>query len=109
MTVAIIMRYYRPIGLLVFLQSIEREPFMAIIHQAYFDESGKKGDHPVVTFSGVAVSSKQGIGKRHRGRVFRLALTWLRVRQRVEGLAGFEPATCGLGNQGAVLTGFENF
>ncbi len=28
---------------------------MAVI-QAYFDESGKKGDHPVVTFSGVCVS-----------------------------------------------------
>lgn len=29
---------------------------MAIIHLAYFDESGKQSDHPVVTFSGVAVS-----------------------------------------------------
>ena len=46
-------------GPLGFLQTIELEPFMAMIHQAYFDESGKKGDHPVVTFSGVAVSQSK--------------------------------------------------
>ncbi len=27
----------------------------------------------------------------------------------VEGLGGFEPPTCGLGNQGAVLTGLDSF
>ncbi len=27
----------------------------------------------------------------------------------VEGLAGFEPATCGLGNHGAVYTGLDSF
>lgn len=31
---------------------------MAVIH-VYFDESGKKGDHPVVTFSGVGASENQ--------------------------------------------------
>ena len=29
--------------------------------------------------------------------------------ERVEGLAGFEPATCGLGNRGAFLPGYVNF
>ncbi len=29
--------------------------------------------------------------------------------ERVEGLVGFEPPTCGLGNQGAVLTGLDSF
>ena len=27
----------------------------------------------------------------------------------VEGLGGFEPPTCGLGNRGAVLPGYGNF
>ena len=27
----------------------------------------------------------------------------------VEGLGGFEPPTCGLGNQGAVYTGLDSF
>src|SRR5579859_5404185 len=31
---------------------------MAILH-AYFDESGKKGDHPVVTFTGVCISQSR--------------------------------------------------
>ncbi len=29
--------------------------------------------------------------------------------ERVEGLAGFEPATCGLGNRSAFLHGYGNF
>ncbi len=29
--------------------------------------------------------------------------------ERVEGLAGFEPVTCGLGNLGAVYTGLDSF
>jgi hypothetical protein len=29
--------------------------------------------------------------------------------ERVEGLGGFEPPTCGLGNQGAVYTGLDSF
>ena len=37
-----------------FLQSLERTAFMAILY-AYFDESGKQSDHPVVSFSGVCV------------------------------------------------------
>jgi len=45
-------------NLLGFLQSLEREPFMAIIH-AYFDESGKMGDHPVVTFTGVCANQSR--------------------------------------------------
>jgi hypothetical protein len=36
------------------LDSLDKEPLLAIIH-AYFDESGKKSDHPVVAFSGVCV------------------------------------------------------
>jgi uncharacterized protein DUF3800 len=43
------------VGALGFLSSLKRKPFMAILY-AYFDESGKKGDHPVVTFTGVCVS-----------------------------------------------------
>jgi hypothetical protein len=42
---------YQALG---FLESIERESFVAIVHM-YCDESGKKGDHPVVTFSGVCL------------------------------------------------------
>ncbi len=29
--------------------------------------------------------------------------------ERVEGLGGFEPATCGLGNRSAFLPGYGNF
>jgi hypothetical protein len=42
---------YQALG---FLESIEREPLVAIVHM-YCDESGKKSDHPVVTFSGVCL------------------------------------------------------
>lgn len=38
-----------------FLCSIERAPFMAILN-AYFDESGKQSDHPVITVCGVCAS-----------------------------------------------------
>jgi len=38
-----------------FLESIEREPLMAILY-AYFDESGKKSDHPVVTVASVCAT-----------------------------------------------------
>ena len=38
-----------------FMRSLERPYLMAILY-AYFDESGKKGDHPVVTFSGLLIS-----------------------------------------------------
>src|ERR1700682_2971889 len=41
-----------PLG---FLQSLECEPFMAIFH-AYFDESGKQGDHPLIALSAVCAS-----------------------------------------------------
>jgi hypothetical protein len=44
--------------LLGFLDSLDREPILAVI-QAFFDESGKKGDHPVVTFSGVCVGRRR--------------------------------------------------
>ncbi len=37
-----------------FLQSLQREPLMAMLY-GYFDESGKQSDHPVVTFAGVCV------------------------------------------------------
>jgi hypothetical protein len=37
------------------LPDVQREPFVAII-AAYFDESGKKNDHPVVTFCGVCAA-----------------------------------------------------
>lgn len=47
--------HLNPLG---FLQSLEREPIMAIIH-GYFDESGKQADHPVVTFTGVCVSQSR--------------------------------------------------
>ena len=38
-----------------FLCSMERPPFMAILN-AYFDESGKQSDHPVITVCGVCAS-----------------------------------------------------
>src|ERR1700730_4447240 len=41
-----------------FLKSLERRPFLAILH-AYFDESGKQNDHPAVTFTGVCVSDSR--------------------------------------------------
>lgn len=43
-----------PIGL-GFLQSLIRDPLMAILY-VYFDESGKKSDHPVVTITCVCVT-----------------------------------------------------
>ncbi len=39
-----------------------------------------------------------------------LSLNLIEIKEEtVEGLAGFEPATCGLGNRGAVLHGYGNF
>ena len=46
---------YAPIGSskpLGFLKSLYREHFMAMFH-AYFDESGKQGDHPLIALAAV--------------------------------------------------------
>ena len=46
---------YPPLG---FLQSLEREPIMAIVYyQIFCDESGKYQKEPIVAFSGVCVTS----------------------------------------------------
>lgn len=48
----------KPTEILGFLESLEREPFLAIFY-AYFDESGKHLDHPVVTFAGVCAGQRK--------------------------------------------------
>jgi hypothetical protein len=63
-----------------FLQSLQREPILAILY-CYFDESGKKGDHPVVTFSGVCIpqSRLQGFDDAWNALLRRYGIPWLHM------------------------------
>ena len=54
------------------------------------------------------VSLQMGFSRLHRPKPDSPNLIEIK-EETVEGLAGFEPPTCGLGNQGAVLTGLDSF